>query len=1067
MKIKILPLIALLFIQSILLGQSTQAFKYQAVARDASGYPIINLTIGIQIKIFTLNGGNQENYIENHFATSNSFGLVNLEIGRGEIVEGIFENISWGNGNQFIEISIDVNGGTDFVLMGSSEILSVPMANYAAIAGNVVDTSATNELQKLSLSQENVLTIAPEGNSVYLGVYDQSDEIIALTQKVQTDSVYFEGELQSVRDALDMEVARAMQSESDLMNLISENTMNILNDSIYFQELIDNLSNNDDSLYFQIQLNDLLAKIISDSAFLKSLIDLNAYNIQQEITRAILAEALMYNDIVENTANILLLQNKVVTDSMYLKGLIDQNTQAILAETTRAIMAELLNANNIAANAQAILVNQQNILEDSTIFRNELNLLDYNLQEEITRSIYRDEMNSDSVAYLYSKVYNDSIHFQNQINGIAGLDPTLENGKIFVGNSSNVATGVFVSGDAQLLNTGSLIISPSAITTSKIANGNVTNSKLEKSYITIADNSGNSKAVNLGDQFKLVGSGNTTITLNTANNTYSILSSDNQTLTLNGTDLSISAGNTIDMSGFVGAQGSAGPAGPQGPVGPQGPSGVGISSTVNNGNGTFTITYTNGTTFTTANFTGSAGPQGPVGPQGAIGPQGAQGVGITSTTNNGNGTFTLNYSNGTSYTTPNFTGPQGPVGAVGPQGLVGPQGAQGVGLTSTTDNGDGTFTLNYSDGSSFTTADFTGPQGLVGAAGPQGAQGLQGNVGPQGAQGIQGSVGPVGPQGLVGPQGAQGVGILTSVDNNDGTFTLNYSDGSSFTTSDFTGPQGDQGIAGPQGIQGIQGVAGPQGAQGPIGPQGAIGPDGSQGDAGVGVASTVNNGNGTFTITYTDATTFTSVDLTGSTGPAGAQGPQGIQGIQGIQGAQGDQGDQGLQGLAGTNGISINWLGTIFPAPGSPSLNDAYRDPVTRKAYIWDGSSWEIIVEDGLQGPNGPQGEPGDSMRDCPIGSWSEINEEFCIEVNERVSTDWWNANKNCGDLNAHICSWNEWYYACQKPGNGTINMTNDWEWTIVGIAGGTATTVGNGDCKNSSTETMTNSKTYRCCFSR
>jgi len=106
-------------------------------------------------------------------------------------------------------------------------------------------------------------------------------------------------------------------------------------------------------------------------------------------------------------------------------------------------------------------------------------------------------------------------------------------------------------------------------------------------------------------------------------------------------------------------------------------------------------------------------------------------------------------------------------------------------------------------------------------------------------------------------------------------------------------------------------------------------------------------------------------------------------------------------------------------------------------------------------------------MRDCPIGSWSEINEEFCIEVNERVSTDWWNANKNCGDLNAHICSWNEWYYACQKPGNGTINMTNDWEWTIVGIAGGTATTVGNGDCKNSSTETMTNSKTYRCCFSR
>ncbi|MCX2719241.1 hypothetical protein [Lentiprolixibacter aurantiacus] len=52
-----------------------------------------------------------------------------------------------------------------------------------------------------------------------------------------------------------------------------------------------------------------------------------------------------------------------------------------------------------------------------------------------------------------------------------------------------------------------------------------------------------------------------------------------------------------------------------------------------------------------------------------------------------------------------------------------------------------------------------------------------------------------------------------------------------------------------------------------MGPEGPQGPQGIPGPAGVGVQSTVNNGDGTFTITYTDASTFTSADLTGPMGP--------------------------------------------------------------------------------------------------------------------------------------------------------------------------------------------------------
>ncbi len=56
--------------------------------------------------------------------------------------------------------------------------------------------------------------------------------------------------------------------------------------------------------------------------------------------------------------------------------------------------------------------------------------------------------------------------------------------------------------------------------------------------------------------------------------------------------------------------------------------------------------------------------------------------------------------------------------------------------------------------------------------------------------------------------GSTNKGSFTFVDNNDGTFTVNYSDGTSFTSSDLTGPAGPQGPAGTDGVDGAQGPQG-------------------------------------------------------------------------------------------------------------------------------------------------------------------------------------------------------------------------------------------------------------------
>ena len=127
-------------------AQAPQAFKYQAVVRDAAGQVLPDQEVGLQIELF----GQDTIYRETHTATTNAFGLVNLEIGRGTALFGDFATIDW-NQQIIIVISLDVTGGTDYVPMGSSELLSVPYALYAANGGGSDDDAdPTNEIQTLT-----------------------------------------------------------------------------------------------------------------------------------------------------------------------------------------------------------------------------------------------------------------------------------------------------------------------------------------------------------------------------------------------------------------------------------------------------------------------------------------------------------------------------------------------------------------------------------------------------------------------------------------------------------------------------------------------------------------------------------------------------------------------------------------------------------------------------------------------------------------------------------------------------------------------------------------------------
>ena len=111
-------------------AQAPQAFKYQAVVRNATGQVLANQNVGLKIDLIQFNTV----YSETHAVTTNAFGLVNLNVGRGTAQFGQFNMIHWEQQPIFIQLSLDATGGSNYEIMGFSELLSVPYALYAANA---------------------------------------------------------------------------------------------------------------------------------------------------------------------------------------------------------------------------------------------------------------------------------------------------------------------------------------------------------------------------------------------------------------------------------------------------------------------------------------------------------------------------------------------------------------------------------------------------------------------------------------------------------------------------------------------------------------------------------------------------------------------------------------------------------------------------------------------------------------------------------------------------------------------------------------------------------------------
>lgn len=211
--IYVLLLIGSVFSTS-LMGQSTQGFHFQAVVRDDAGNPMPNkkITLGFEI---TLQGpGIGPRYVETHTTETNSLGLVQAIIGKGESNGNSFDVIDWGKGNYYLMVEIDGEAvdttlfeGVPFAKVATDmelqdlqnvnfdaprvgDVLQWDGGDWVSVAGEELekgDADRTNEIQTLLFNQSN--------NSLRLSKVDGTismDKFVSPWQEADTSGrIYF------------------------------------------------------------------------------------------------------------------------------------------------------------------------------------------------------------------------------------------------------------------------------------------------------------------------------------------------------------------------------------------------------------------------------------------------------------------------------------------------------------------------------------------------------------------------------------------------------------------------------------------------------------------------------------------------------------------------------------------------------------------------------------------------------------------------------------------------------------------------------------------------------------
>jgi len=155
---KKLLVLSALFLSFAAFAQVPQGISYQAIAANSSGAPVVNSNVSVRLSVLDNAATGTLLYAETQTKTTNAQGLFNLVIGQGTVGAGTFAGINWRVNPKFLKVEMDITGGANYVLVGTTQLLSVP---YALAADSLVTSAG-----------EGITLVSPNGTPYTITVND-------------------------------------------------------------------------------------------------------------------------------------------------------------------------------------------------------------------------------------------------------------------------------------------------------------------------------------------------------------------------------------------------------------------------------------------------------------------------------------------------------------------------------------------------------------------------------------------------------------------------------------------------------------------------------------------------------------------------------------------------------------------------------------------------------------------------------------------------------------------------------------------------------------------------------
>lgn len=130
-SIKLFVLIISLLYANLVIGQS--GLNFQGVARNENGVILASQEMSLRLSIVQGSATGAVEFSEIRKTTTNAQGLFSVVIGGSNALStlGNFNAIDWKLAPKFLKIEMDITGGENFTLIGTTQLQSVAYAKYA------------------------------------------------------------------------------------------------------------------------------------------------------------------------------------------------------------------------------------------------------------------------------------------------------------------------------------------------------------------------------------------------------------------------------------------------------------------------------------------------------------------------------------------------------------------------------------------------------------------------------------------------------------------------------------------------------------------------------------------------------------------------------------------------------------------------------------------------------------------------------------------------------------------------------------------------------------------------